>query len=63
MSGDYNKVQTVFQVFLQPGTYSVRLMEDEMRDERGDKSLKLEWHVKEITYIVHSLWISMTSAE
>ena len=54
----------MFQVFIQPGTYSVHMVEGAGQGETEEATpLKLEWHVKERTYIVHSLWIHMTQAE
>lgn len=69
-------VKTVFQVLVQPGTYAVQVAasrgkegeKEEGEEEGGEQSetrapqIQLEWHAKERTYIVHSLWISMTDA-
>lgn len=59
VSGGHYKVRTVFQVFIQPGTYSVHIAN--RRGEREEKvgPQMLEWHAADRTYIVHSLWIFM----
>ena len=63
-SGGYYLVQTVFQVLLQPGTYSVQVARSEGQATEGDApQIQLEWHAKERTYIVHSVWIQMTRSD
>ncbi len=71
-SGKYYMVQTVFQVFIQPGTYSVHMAEQEEEEGGGvannsshapQSRLATEWHARERTYIVHSLWIHMKLAD
>ena len=70
-------VQTVFQVFIQPGTYSVHMAQEEEKEEEGEEQegvaspsshtpkpkLATEWQAKERSYIVHSLWIHMVKTD
>ncbi|XP_064393588.1 uncharacterized protein LOC135341052 [Halichondria panicea] len=48
------KVHTVFQVFIQPGTYNVQVATE---PSSSTLSTQLEWHVSERTYIIHSLLV------
>lgn len=36
---------------------------DMTRGDRATSHIQLEWHAKERTYIVHSVWISMTHTD
>ena len=70
---DYN-VLTVFQVFVQPGTYTVHMAGGSGHETGGNGhetggegghmtagDVRLEWLAKERTYIVQSLWIHMVA--
>lgn len=65
ISADHYHINTAFQVFLQPQTYSVHAV-----GEKGAWSdpgptpqhSQLEWHARERTYIVHGLLVQLTPA-
>jgi len=57
--GTHYKVWTVFQVYIQPGTYSVHMATGHREGPEGGQ---LEWHATDRTYVVHSLWVSMETA-
>ena len=62
VTGEYYGARTVFQVMLQPGTYSVHMATSSSSTGHGEKEgegIPLEWRAKERTYIIHSLWIEM----
>ncbi len=58
VTGNHYSVRTVFQVFIQPGTYSVHVAEVGGAGTAGGGG-QLEWRATDRTYVVHSMWIYM----
>ena len=56
-------MSAVFQVYIQPDTYSVHVSETSVGSVGSAVQSLLEWRVIERTYIVHSLLIQMTPIE
>lgn len=52
------RAHTVFQVFIQPGTYSVEVA-NSPTSATSPLNTQLEWHVSERTYIIHSLLVQL----